>query len=112
MIIALAEKGGATMRLIDADALMEEICEGCAGEIKAECKTDPFCASGMWIAEAPTVDAVPVVHERCKWCNGDYHTKIMATAIRYHTNGNMDGYEMKVNFCPNCGAKMDGDYNE
>ena len=58
-----------------------------------------------------TVDAVEVVHGRCVWCNGDYHTKIMATAIRYHTNGNMDGYELKVNYCPNCGAKMDGDGN-
>ena len=60
------------------------------------------------IEAAPAVDAVEVVHGRCDWCNGEYHTKIMATAIRYHSNGNMDGYEMKVNYCPNCGAKMRG----
>ena len=60
------------------------------------------------VENAPAIDAEPVVHGRCNWCNGDYHTKIMATAIRYHSNGNMDGYELKVNFCPNCGAKMDG----
>lgn len=57
----------------------------------------------------PTVDAVK--HEGCKWCNGEYHTTILATAIRHHSNGNMDGYEMKVNYCPDCGATMDGDGN-
>jgi rubrerythrin len=46
---------------------------------------------------------------RCKWCDGEYNTKIMATAIRYHTNGNMDGYELPVKYCPNCGADMRGE---
>lgn len=51
-------------------------------------------------------------HGRCKWCNGEYHTKIMAAAIRYHSNGT-EGYEMmEVNYCPNCGARMDGDGND
>ena len=67
---------------------------------------DAFDHVDDWMDAQPIVDAVEVVHGRCKWCNGDYNTKIMATAIRYHTNGNMDGYEMKVNYCPNCGAVM------
>lgn len=49
-------------RLIDADALLEEHCDGCSLAQREECKADPVCASAMWIAEAPTVDAVPVVH--------------------------------------------------
>lgn len=51
------------------------------------------------------------VRERggCNWCSGEYHTRIMATAIRYHSSGNMDGYELPVNFCPNCGADMRGE---
>ena len=57
--------------------------------------------------EAGKRDAVK--HEGCKWCNGEYRTTILATAIRHHTNGNMDGYELKVNYCPNCGARMDGE---
>lgn len=61
------------MRLIDADALTEKHCEGCAKEIQKICKTDPVCASMMWIVEEPTVDAVEVV--RCKDCKHRYNGK-------------------------------------
>lgn len=54
------------MRLIDADALRKEHCEGCTPDIQQDCKTDPICASLMWVHDAPTIDAVPVV--RCKDC--------------------------------------------
>ena len=47
-------------RLIDANALISEHCNGCAADIQAMCKTDPVCGSMMWIVEAPTVDAVEV----------------------------------------------------
>lgn len=53
-------------RLIDADALLEEHCDGCSLQQREMCKGDPVCGSAMWIVEAPTVDAVPVV--RCKDC--------------------------------------------
>ena len=54
------------MRLIDADALRKEHCEGCSADIQQDCKNDPVCASLMWGDEAPTIDAVPVVG--CKEC--------------------------------------------
>ena len=94
----------ANKRLIDANALMAEHCNGCATDIQAMCKNDPVCASMMWIVEAPTVDAVEVVHGRwlihkghfhdfaeCSLCGEDY---VRDTA-------------MAMNYCPNCGAKMD-----
>lgn len=43
--------------LIDRNALMKEHCEGCAADIQEMCKTDPVCASMMWVVDAPTVDA-------------------------------------------------------
>lgn len=62
------------MRLIDADALIEEHCKDCSADIREGCKSDPICASMMCLSEAPTVeDAVAVV--RCKdckhWHDGD-----------------------------------------
>lgn len=54
------------MRLIDADAVRKEHCEGCGNYIQEGCKTDPVCASLLWINDAPTIDTVPVV--RCKDC--------------------------------------------
>ena len=45
-------------RLIDANALMEKYCDGCAKKIQEMCKSDPVCASMMLVVEEPTVDAV------------------------------------------------------
>jgi hypothetical protein len=54
------------MRLIDADAVREVHCASCSEAIRSGCENDPVCASLLWIDEAPTIDAVPVV--RCKNC--------------------------------------------
>lgn len=86
------------MRLIDADALRERHCEECSEDIREICKTDPVCASLMWVVEEPTVEAEPVRHGRwivgldgscmCSECN-----KVFRYEIEY--------------YCPNCGARMD-----
>ena len=88
------------MELIDRDALIKEACaEGAYGYVDAE-----------QIADAPTIDAVPV-----------RHGKIIETI----ENGRMkrvfsccgtDFTEMTCwmtpNYCPNCGAKIDKEKNE
>ena len=97
-------------RLIDADALLEEHCGACSLQQREMCKNDPVCGSAMWIIEAPTVDAVEVVHgwwikhpddlfpaesmQECSVC----HEQEFFTLLN-------------ENYCPNCGAKMDGDGN-
>lgn len=57
------------------------------------------------IEDAPTIDAVNVVHGRWKY----YHKQNIAVC----TNCSFER-DLKANFgkaicCPNCGAKMDGD---
>ncbi len=59
------------------------------------------------IEDAPTVDAVEVVHGRWKFAcvhNGKPHYKC--------TNCHHAFPFANVNYCPNCGAKMDGDKHE
>ena len=113
------------MRSIDADALVERIkkeqsrfenagydewCNGiCLGLDKAIDE----------INDAPTVDAVPVVHGRGediyghKYCNPRFRcsvckTKALYVAVQTCLGTWADEQELS-SYCPNCGAKMDGE---
>ena len=87
------------MRLIDADALMESLCDE-LGEDEVLYRIPPDA-----IDEAPTIEAAPVVHGY--WV--DHY--ICSNCGKWSTAG-LDAdvwtsYEPP--FCPNCGARMDGD---
>ena len=92
------------MRLIDADALEKEFCHGCQYEHNkyANCID---CA----VANAPTVDAVPVVH-------GYWETIFSVDCVTYKYKCSNCGHYVRIgsdrNFCPNCGARMDGERKE
>ena len=86
------------MRLIDADALIEEACaEGAYGYVDAK-----------QIADAPMVDAAPVRHGQWE-TNSDRPDTLICSVCKC-------GFDMwkhdPHNFCPNCGAKMDKEKNE
>lgn len=95
------------MRLIDAETLIEQTNLLCTRyEVRW---TDNRVM--VWIDNAPTVDAVPVVHGRwengkCQHCGFD---------LRCLTDGENDleqwVWDEGFNHCPSCGAKMDGDGN-
>ena len=102
------------MRLIDIDALIEKHCDGCSEDVKAVCKTDPVCATLMWFQEAPIIDAVPVRHGLwisltecanagvyCSVCNKKVYKEDYAWSNKR--------IKMRSNYCPNCGARMDGE---
>ena len=116
-------------RLIDANAFEEYHCNGCPYRREGNCtKDDPICATIQDLKDFPAVDAVEVVHGRwlfdsgrgryfCSACNEDalYTTKDEPVYdydweenLRYsHTETFIE--EHLTNYCPNCGAKMDGD---
>lgn len=83
------------MRLIDADALMELIKD-----------TDSYrygYIDADDIQDAPTIDAVPVVHG--KWIDGmfePYCSECDADALN-----NVYGQSVRSRYCPHCGTKMD-----
>ena len=57
------------------------------------------------IAESPTVDTVPVVHGR--W---EFYCKDYSKCSRCGFGRNIKS-QFGWHYCPNCGAKMDGDGN-
>ena len=82
------------MRLIDADALMEEV--------NIEIREYMLTEKGMrsLIRNAPTIDAVEVV--RGEWI--DKPTK----GVRYICSRCTGRFDYQWKYCPNCGARMKG----
>ena len=90
------------MRLIDADTLYFDMTDSIEQQ-KAEDARD----------EAPTVDAIPVRHG--KWIYSGIRGRFPACACS--ECGNVENADWailgdNVNYCPNCGAKMDGERRE
>lgn len=84
------------MRLIDADALIEEaLTEGAYGYVDAK-----------QIADAPTINVVPVRHGRWKKEPTDsfgFEPDYICSVCKKYAP---DDWHPK--YCPNCGARMDG----
>lgn len=84
------------MRLIDADAFLERMSH-----------TDRVFGVVFDINDAPTVDAVLVVHGRWEYNAQTIHTQsLMRCSICgwWTLDPSVDG---AYHYCPNCGAKMD-----
>ena len=80
------------MRLIDADALIKELEKLDWQELYL-----PIHFKEWLIDEAPTIDAVPVVHGHWIDCDG-YRECSRCGWLHAHN---------RLNYCPICGAKMD-----
>ena len=96
------EEGSLTMRLIDADVLIP----------KGTKVTDDVIAVHNAITNAPTIEAEPVRHGRWEQrtdfngfltCSNCHNCNIIEEVFWRYAN---------YNYCPNCGAKMDGDKHD
>lgn len=89
----------------EREALLTAICDDMCGlKYTGVCEN---CKVIALIANAPSVDVVPVVHgrwieRRAPHAMGGNSAKCSACNKSVQYLGN------PVNYCPNCGAKMDG----
>ena len=101
----------AEQRLIDANNLIEEIreerCYNCRNFKDMKCD---YCGTADYIymiEDMPAVEAKPVVHGR--WIDKEEYA--VCTECGGRSGTQYDGVEpipLMTQFCPNCGAKMDG----
>ena len=109
------------MRLIDADALINDILTdyGCDPKYIADETIDglkPYTDNLILerIGLQPTIDAVPVVHG--EWTIGDaklYHCSICGKTAPYDVSADVIEYWRDLNYCTNCGADMrKGEHDE
>lgn len=60
------------------------------------------------IENAPTIDAVPVVHGKWLWYEDCSNSGLYCSACHKLIHKVMTPKKKLSNYCPNCGAKMDG----
>ena len=88
------------MRLIDADALLRDIEHYHVSDGKMQ----------HWIEIQSTVDAVPVVHGR--WISDEGDVLFHCSECETQISTSWDYDDLQWDYCPNCGAKMDGKDDE
>ena len=108
-------------RLIDANKLITTI-QGTTSEVARTAPYDPEWFTRLAqrqfeiiriIDEAKTVDAVEVVHGRWEF---SHTTTVEKYEVVKCSNCGHEAFAIAIyvkegNYCPNCGAKMDGDGN-
>ena len=96
------------MRLIDSDAISLGVAEYVTSNAYlGDTALDALKKVMDWIVAAPTIDAEPVRHGRWKkhtywigsWGENEMVCSVCEKKYKFHAD---------YNYCPNCGAKMDG----
>ena len=95
-------------KLIDADALMTNVCGkecGCnLSDCELECDNpDTRCVFREYVEVQPTIEAEPVRHGR--WLNRKRNG--YAVLVCSECEREKEGYT-RTAYCPHCGVKMDG----
>ena len=106
-------------RLIDANAYLDVIKADHDDIMQSQnvdnqmkwCEAVMFGRAVNALVKMPTVDAVEVVHGH--WVSEYEYDFMSCEDVRTGFSCNRCGsyYKKRSNYCPNCGAKMDGDGN-
>lgn len=97
------------MRLIDADALKEYRCSICDNRERCEDR-ETVCSDIAEIDEQPTIEAEPV--KDGKWIKGKDWDEWFCSVCRNYAYLDYKENPILSDYCPHCGARMDGGKNE
>ena len=94
-------------RYIEVNALMEDRIWKCGGD-----PYDPYYMGyqdaldnvEVTIDNQPNADVVEVVHGRWTYMDGEYEIYMICSECGWDS-------DFRTDYCPNCGAKMEGDGN-
>ena len=92
------------MRLIDADALLKDVLTAGIGKTIIEYSESDI---GYMIRKRPTVDAAPMKHGRWVFVEQRFYMGGFINMLRCSLCKSPTDKE--YNYCPNCGARMDGE---
>lgn len=90
---------------ISRQAAITEGCDAACGELKDTCTHPKDCDFWMGLMNLPAADVAPVVHG--EWIHLK-NKQGVTVALRCSACGNSPKFAIRSDFCPNCGAKMDG----
>lgn len=103
-------------RYIDVDSRITEIrknyCAGCENYGGVRCRSCWVDDAIGLFEDAPTVDAVPVVHGRWIIRGGKRYCSACQKRACVTRDTDDFWYTVGTDYCPNCGARMDGGNNE
>ena len=93
---------------IEREAALKANCYFCSAHLEDDSPCVEKCADYMKFIEIPVAPVAPVV--KGKWIKDcDYHFRCSVCGDRWTvSNGNPVDAANGWNYCPNCGAKMEG----
>ena len=92
---------------ISREETVKAFCEKCKGYYDGHCIHRGECDVDV-IKTAPAADVQPVKHGR--WINENFCTR--CSACGHMTIYDKYSREVESDYCPNCGARMDGDRDD
>ena len=104
-------------RLIDAELLLDDMKKELEKASEEDLTSDEAMviitsaiALKDFVTRQPTVDAVEVVHGEWEVCEDDWNEEVTYKCSNCGDElVTLCGFEIDWNYCPNCGAKMDGE---